>query len=193
MYSYVNELWVSKQQQETYTPIDSRTIMYPHKYAVWPEYITGLGAHIEYLEIGSLHGASLLAFHRMFGPNVHSTSIDPFSSCDHYSEYTNIHDKNYEIYKKNTTQLGSKNIHFKKPSHEILPFLPNDYYDVIYIDGNHNLSNILEDCTLCYRKLKQNGYMIIDDVDWGHGNENTRLTVLAFINAYTKNATVVSY
>ena len=83
MYSYVNELWVSKQQQETYTPIDSRTIMYPHKYAVWPEYITGLGAHIEYLEIGSLHGASVLAFHRMFGTNVHSTSIDPFATCDY--------------------------------------------------------------------------------------------------------------
>ena len=177
-----------------YNAVDEQTTNYADKYVIWLNYIHALDMkHIEYLEIGSLHGASLLAFHNMFGPNVHSTSIDPFSSCDHYSEYTNIHDKNYEIYKKNTIQLGSKNIHFKKPSHEILPSLPNDYYDVIYIDGNHNLSNILEDCTLCYRKLKQNGYMIIDDVDWGHGNENTRLTVLAFINAYTSQKMQLLY
>ena len=185
MYSYVNELWVSKQHQETYTPIDSRTIMYPHKYAVWPEYITGLGPHIEYLEIGSLHGASVLAFHRMFGTNVHSTSIDPFATCDYYPEYNNEHEQNYEIYKNNTAQLGTKNTHIRKPSYDIVPTLPNNYYDVVYIDGNHNLSNLLEDVVLCYRKLKTNGYMIIDDVNWGYGQENTASTVSAFIHAYT--------
>ena len=34
----------------------------------------------------------------------------------------------------------------------------------IYINGNHNLSNILEDAVLCYRKLKPNGYFIIEDI-----------------------------
>jgi hypothetical protein len=27
--------------------------------------------------------------------------------------------------------------------------------------------------------------MVLDDVNWGHGRENTQFTVSAFINAYT--------
>ena len=27
----------------------------------------------------------------------------------------------------------------------------------------------------------------MDDVNWGHGEENTQTTVNAFVNAYTKN------
>ena len=49
------------------------------------------------------------------------------------------------------------------------------------------MSNILEDAVLSYRKLKRNGYLIMDDVNWGYGEENTQNTVNAFVNAYTKN------
>ena len=58
---------------------------------------------------------------------------------------------------------------------------------MLYIDGNHNLSSILEDAVLCYRKLKPNGYLIMDDVDWGIGEKNTKNTVYNFVNAYTKD------
>ena len=40
---------------------------------------------------------------------------------------------------------------------------------------------------LCYRKLKPNGYLIMDDINWGDGEENTNSTVNNFVNAYTKN------
>ena len=169
-----------------YRYIDNRTIYY--NVSSWPEHIKDLRTPcIQYLEIGSLHGGSLIMFHNMFGPNVQSTSIDPFSKCDNYNEYDLEHERNYEIYKINTEQLGSKNIHIRKPSYEIVPFLQNDFYDVIYVDGNHNLSSILEDSVLCYRKLKPKGYLIMDDVNWGNGENNTQSTVNAFVNAYTKD------
>ena len=44
-------------------------------------------------------------FHNVFGPNVHSTSIDPFSNCDYYSEYNNEHERKFETYKIDTEQF----------------------------------------------------------------------------------------
>ena len=170
-----------------YDYIDQRTIAYPQCNIHWKDHLKLNTDYVRYLEIGSLHGGSLLMFHNMFGPNVHSTSIDPFSSCDYYPEYNTEHERNFEIYKINTQQLGDKNVHIRKPSYEFLPFLQNDFFDAIYIDGNHNLSNILEDAVLCYRKLKPNGYLIMDDINWGEGEENTQNTVHVFVNAYTKN------
>jgi predicted O-methyltransferase YrrM len=172
-----------------YPFIDNRTLSYPETIAYWKDYLKDLNMNcIKYLEIGSLHGGSLLTFHNMFGPNVESTCIDPFSNCDYYHEYYNEHETNYEIYKANTEQLGNKNIHLKMPSYEILPLLQKDYFDVIYIDGNHNLSSILEDAVLSYRKLKSNGYLIMDDINWGGpGEANTQSTVNSFVNAYTKH------
>ena len=52
---------------------------------------------VKYLEIGCLHGGSLLHFHNEFRPNVQSTCIDPFSNCDYYTEYETDHEMNYEI------------------------------------------------------------------------------------------------
>ena len=176
-----------------YRYIDPRTIAYPEANIMWRDYLNINRNNVEYLEIGSLHGGSLLMFHNMFGPNVHSTSIDPFCDCDYYPEYTTEHERNFEIYNINTEQLGDKNVHIRKPSYEVLPTLQNNFFDAIYIDGNHNLSNILEDAVLCYRKLKPNGYLIIDDINWGEGEENTQSTVNSFVNAYTKNKMEVVY
>ena len=170
-----------------YQLIDQRTISYVRGDVAWKHHLKLNTDSIKYLEIGCLHGGSLLYFHNTFGPNVDSTCIDPFSNCDYYLEYNTEHEINYEIFKINTEQLGNKNVHIRKPSSEVLPLLENDFFDVIYIDGNHNLSNILEDGVLSYRKLKTNGYLIMDDVNWGHGEENTQTTVNAFVNAYTKN------
>ena len=68
-----------------------------------------------------------------------------FSNCNYYPEYNTEHERNVEIHEINTEQLGNKNVHIRKPSYEVLPLLQNDFFDAIYIDGNHNLSNILED------------------------------------------------
>ena len=123
-----------------YTPVHENTVTYEDKLTHWKNYMSyDKTQTIEYLEIGSLHGGSVLQFHNMFGDNVHSTCIDPYSSCDNYQEYQNEHETNYEIYKQNTEQLGTKNILHRQASFDVLPTLQNDFYDVVYIDGNDNL------------------------------------------------------
>ena len=171
MYNYIHP--------ETVTCLD--TISY------WKDVLIDLDTTyvINYIEIGSLHGGSLLHFHNTFGQHVRSISIDPFSSCDNYIDYNeHEHEKNFEIYKINTEQLGNKNIHIRKPSFDVLPLLKDNFYDVVYVDGNYNLSNLLEDCVLSYRKLKPNGYLIINNIDCGESYNNTYNTVVIFIKAY---------
>ena len=83
-----------------YKLVYQKSTCYPYCSAYWPQFLKNLNKEcIQYLEIGSLHGGSLLMFHNMFGPNVQSTSIDPFMQCDHYTEYMNAHEENFEIYK----------------------------------------------------------------------------------------------
>ena len=161
-----------------------QTIQYTHHYRNWCDILQlDKTKTIHYLEIGSLHGGSVCAFHTNFGPNVISETIDPFSVCDNYQDYNeNKNYGHYEIFKYNTKSLN--NTHYKIPSFRILPTLQNNYYDVIYIDGNHNLCNILEDAIYSVRKLKSKGYLILDDYDWNVGIKNTKSTMKAFIHAF---------
>ena len=84
-----------------YKHIDQRTGSCVRSSVAWKEYLKLNTDCIKYLEIGNLHGGSLLYFHNTFGPNVYSTSIDPFSICDYYNEYSNEHETNYEIFQTN--------------------------------------------------------------------------------------------
>ena len=96
--------------KQLYLYIDERTIAFPEANLFWRDYLKLNTDNVEYLEIGSLHGGSLLMFHNMFRPNVHSVSVDPFSNSDYYQEYDTEHKKNVEIYKINTEQLGNTGI-----------------------------------------------------------------------------------
>ena len=112
-----------------YNYIHPDTVTYLETISYWKDILTDIDTThvINYIEIGSLHGGSLLHFHNTFGQHVRSISIDPFSSCDGYVEYENEHNKNFEIYKINTEQLGDKNIHIRKPSCEVLPLLKDNF------------------------------------------------------------------
>jgi predicted O-methyltransferase YrrM len=67
---------------------------------------------------------------------------------------------------------------------EILNF-PDEYFDIIYIDGNHEPEYVLEDAVLSFRKLKQDGIMIFDDYGWG-GPDLTQRGIDAFLSGFHK-------
>lgn len=45
-------------------------------------------------------------------------------------------------------------------------FSPTDYYDFIYIDGDHTSSGVLSDATMAFYYLKPGGIMAFDDYTW---------------------------
>ena len=55
---------------------------------------------------------------------------------------------------------------FKGFSHDIIPNLPDDYFDLIFIDGDHRYEGVKKDIELCLPKMKKGGILC------GHDCEN---------------------
>lgn len=149
---------------------------------------------INYLEIGTLCGANLLAVCSTYG--LHKDSklhcIDPWENYDEYDEYKTRQDSNYRLFLNNVEKSGSKDKIFihKGYSHTEVPKLDDNYFDIIYIDGNHEPEYVLEDAVLSFRKLKRGGYLIFDDYGW-NGPDMTKRGIDAFISGYHKRIAVL--
>lgn len=52
-------------------------------------------------------------------------------------------------------------------SNEVLNRFEDGYFDWIYIDGNHYYEYVLEDLRVGYEKLKNGGFLVGDDYNWG--------------------------
>ena len=66
--------------------------------------------------------------------------------------------------------------------------MEDNFFDIIYIDGNHEPEYVLEDAVLSFRKLKNNGIMIFDDYGWG-GPDLTQKGIDGFLSGYHKRIT----
>lgn len=144
---------------------------------------------INYLEIGAFYGANILSVERIFANNPGSKlyCIDPWEDYNEYPEYKGQQISIYDSFVKNIKNSGkSDKIEIRRgySNIELLKFEDN-FFDMIYIDGNHEPQYVLEDAVLSFRKLKKNGIMIFDDYGWG-GPDLTQRGIDAFISGYYK-------
>jgi len=144
-----------------------------HKFRLsnnWFDFIPVSESPIKYLEIGTFYGANLLSV----GDNYakHNLSelycIDPWIDYDDYPEYKNKQETIYSTFMRNVENSPHKNkIKVNRAfSHQIIPIFPDEFFDIIYIDGNHEPEYVLEDAVYSFRKLKVNGIMIFNDYGW---------------------------
>lgn len=118
---------------------------------------------VKMLEIGSYEGRSACWWCEriLTGEGSELTCIDPFGG-----EYAVRFDPN-------TEGLPIRKI--KGMSRNVVPTLPDNHYDAIYIDGSHEAADCLLDGLLCWRKLKRGGVLIFDDYRWtGEGSKEVR-------------------
>ena len=149
---------------------------------------------INYLEIGTFYGANILSVAKTYG--AHSDSklycIDPWEDYAEYPEYKNQQTTIYDTFTRNIENSGSKDkitIHRGFSNSEV-PKLQDDFFDIIYIDGNHEPEFVLEDAVLSFRKLKRGGYMIFDDYGWG-GPDLTKRGIDGFLTGYHKRIKIL--
>ena len=144
---------------------------------------------INYLEIGAFYGANILSVAQTYGKHYNSKlyCIDPWEDYAEYSEYKNQQPLIYNTFLYNIANSGVKNkININRGySHFEIPKFSNEFFDIIYIDGNHDPEYVLEDAVLSFRKLKKNGIMIFDDYGWG-GPDLTQKGIDAFLSGYYK-------
>jgi len=165
----------------------------PHK---WPIPIED--KPIKYLEIGVLCGLNAIAVESLFCKHAESEiyCVDPWDILNIEYQNTSAHDVeydhsfNYHQFKTNVarTTREYKFKDFKGFSCDIVPQFQQDFFDIIYIDGNHSCENVLEDAVLSYRKLKSKGYLIFDDYAPG---TVTAKGIDAFVECYSRCIEVV--
>ena len=144
---------------------------------------------INYLEIGTFYGANIISVANTYG--LHKDSklycIDPWEDYDDYPEYKTEQPTIYSKFIGNVERSGAKDkiVINRGYSNNEIPKFPDNFFDIIYIDGNHEPEYVLEDAVLSFRKLKQNGLLVFDDYGWG-GPDLTQKGLDAFLSGYHK-------
>ena len=134
----------------------------PHL-AVWSRV---LGPHAQrttrMLEIGAYEGRSTV----WFLANVLAQAESELTCVDIFSEarWELRFDHNVQI-----SGAAAKVQKLKGRSGDLLPGLPANHYDVIYVDGSHEAGDVLLDALLCWPLLKPDGILIFDDYLWMPG------------------------
>jgi predicted O-methyltransferase YrrM len=151
---------------------------------------------ITYLEIGTLYGANLLSVAALYG--LHNETklycIDPWIDYKDYPEYKGKQNSIFQTFTNNidASEHRDKITVIRGFSNEEVPPLENEFFDIIYIDGNHEPEYVLEDAVLSFRKLKKGGILIFDDYGWG-GPDLTQRGIDAFVSGYYKKIKVLGF
>lgn len=147
--------------------------------------------NLHFLEIGSFQGMGTNYFidHYLTGTNCFITCVDPWikyseSTLTHMSEWDNvINEETYNLFKSNTTYNQDKIIVERGLSKDIVPKL-TQYFDFIYIDGDHSREAVWLDAVYSFQKLKVLGILIFDDYKWGTEDCSPEQSVNRFMQEY---------
>ena len=79
-------------------------------------------------------------------------------------------------------------------SQEVMRSLPLNSFDIVYIDGSHKASDVLEDAVISWRLVKPGGLIIFDDYNFvfeDHPEWNTGLAIDAFMKLFADQIKVI--
>ena len=134
------------------------------------------------LEIGSYEGRSAIFFLEKF-KNSKITCVDTWSGSDEHDKttFTDI-ERNFDL---NTNYFSKDNRvkKFKMTSNEFFE-KNNDKFDLIFVDGDHTASQVLNDIKNSWNILTDGGYLILDDYLWWYYkdlNKNPSTPINKFI------------
>lgn len=130
---------------------------------------------LHFLEVGSFEGMATcwLIDRILTHPSARLTTIDPVypPAFDHNLAHSGSAAKVNKL-------TGS--------SHHLLPTLPAESFQVIYIDGCHLAQHVEQDARLAWPLLRSNGLLIFDDYLWHDPqfpDADPRLGIDAFLNS----------
>jgi len=142
---------------------------------------------IKYCEIGVFYAVNFITFEKTYGNHTDSelVAIDPWLNYSDYPEYKNKNMEDIYITAMNNMKLNDVDMNKVKVirdySHKGISLFEDNYFDIIYIDGNHQTYAVIEDLVLSFRKLKSGGIIICDDTH----DSTIKNVVINFISFYS--------
>ena len=168
---------------------------------IWEEYLKPLAGtpNFNALEIGSWEGRATcwLLENILTHSSAKITCIDTFEggggtdlgNADSKESLESRFDFNIA-----TTGGPEKVNKIAGKSEEELRLLPLNSYDLVYVDGSHLASNVLEDTVLSWGLVKVGGLIIFDDYDHHFPDkpeQNTKIGIDAFRMAFSSKTNLI--
>lgn len=115
---------------------------------------------LRFLEVGSFEGRSAcwMADHLLTGEGCVLLCVDTF---DAYQDQ----ERNFDHNIRARESTYKKIVRLRGRSQQILPFLPDNEFDFIYVDGSHLGLDALSDAVAAWRLAKQGGIIVFDDYE----------------------------
>lgn len=137
------------------------------------------------LEIGSYEGRSCIYFGKKF-IDAKITCVDTWSGSDEhlnikFQEIENNFDKNI------LNHLGNDRVEKQKLSSDVFFEKNNKFFDLIYIDGDHQTDQVKKDINNAWSILNDGGYLILDDYTWWWYNDLNKNPASAINNFIYSN------
>jgi len=137
------------------------------------------------LEIGSYEGRSCIYFGKKF-IDAKITCVDTWSGSDEhlnikFQEIENNFDKNI------LNHLGNDRVEKQKISSDVFFKKNKKFYDLIYIDGDHQTDQVNKDINNAWSILNDGGYLILDDYTWWWYNDLNKNPASAINNFIYNN------
>jgi hypothetical protein len=105
-------------------------------------------------------------------------------TSEFYNDLNPLFVGQFNTFQKNTEQFQDKLVIKKGLSNTILPTLPTNSFDFIYIDGDHHPDQVYLDAVHSFPLLKSGGIMLFDDYLGTYKGLITRDGIDRFYNEY---------
>jgi hypothetical protein len=133
----------------------------------WAAYIPKPDGPINYLEIGCADGGNAIIISKSYAKHPESKlyCVDPWMDYDEYPENKGQQEKGWKAFNRNIeTCADVSKFEIKRGfSDDIVPTFPNDFFDLIFVDGNHETEYVYRDGMMSLDKVKVGGYIAFDD------------------------------
>ena len=133
----------------------------------WTPYIPLPLGPIQYLEIGVHKAINVVDVLKSYAAHPESVvhCVDPWMDYDAYPEYKGEIQSIYHTAMRAIEKTGQahKCKIYRDLSDNVIPTFPDNYFDIIFIDGSHETEYVYRDGVMSIEKVKPGGYLIFDD------------------------------
>jgi len=150
---------------------------------IWEKYVINKMHRINYLEIGSFEGRSFVFVGELKNTNS-ITAIDTWEGNDEHNDIKFI--KVFENFKKNINILNKSNIKFFKTTSDNFFKNNKNFYNLIYIDGSHEYTQVKKDFVNALNCIEKKGYIICDDFLWFFYQDLDKNPIKAILECYNE-------